>query len=66
MQTQKMGSLYKFYCWGWKNGALEHFSLFQHWLLSIFLYYRRGFAEGSEWKQSQIKGSKWTQNQMEH
>jgi hypothetical protein len=98
MQTQKMGSLYKLYCWGWKNGALECFPallngamkrslsgwkvhsdlleiissfsnacfpLFQHWLLSIFLYYRQGFAEGAEWKRSQVKGSEWTQNQTE-
>lgn len=65
MQTQKMGSLYKLYCWGWRNGALRCFPLFQHGLLSIFLYYRQGFAEGSKWKQSQIQGSEWTQNQME-
>ncbi|MBD1867462.1 hypothetical protein H6F93_02025 [Leptolyngbya sp. FACHB-671] len=66
MQTQKMGSLYKLYCWGWKNGVLECFPVSQHWLLSIFLYYRRGFAEGSEWRRRQMEGSRWRQNQMEY
>jgi hypothetical protein len=49
MQTQKISFLYKFYCWGWRNASLRGFSLSQHWLLSIFLHYRRGFAEGSAW-----------------
>ncbi|MDV2997335.1 MAG: hypothetical protein N4J56_007040 [Chroococcidiopsis sp. SAG 2025] len=49
MQIQRMGILYKFYCMGWRNGSLKYYSPLQHWLLSIFLYYRRGFAEGSEW-----------------
>lgn len=66
MQTQKMGSLYKLYCWGWKNGALKCFPSFQHWLLSVFLYYRRGFAEGAEWRRSQIEGLKQRRNQMEY
>jgi hypothetical protein len=65
MQTQKISFLYKFYCWGWRNASLRGFSLSQHWLLSIFLHYRRGFAEGSKWRQSQVEGSESQQNQME-
>jgi hypothetical protein len=64
MQTQKMGSLYKLYCWGWKNGSLKCFSLSQHWLLSLFFYYRQGFAEGLKWRQSQVEESERKQNQM--
>lgn len=55
MHIQRMGSLYKLYCLGWRNGSLKCFPPLQHWLLSIFLYYRRGFAEGSEWRQNQMK-----------
>ena len=51
MDVQRMGFLYKFYCMGWKNGSLKRFPLLQHWLLSIFLYYRRGYIEGSQWRQ---------------
>ena len=49
--VQKMGFLYKFYCMGWKNGSLKCFPVLQHWLLSIFFYYRRGYIEGSQWRQ---------------
>lgn len=55
MHIQRMGSLYKLYCLGWRNGSLKCFPPLQHWLLSIFLYYRRGFAEGSQWRQNQMK-----------
>ena len=51
MDVQRMGFLYKFYYMGWKNGSLKCFPLLQHWLLSIFLYYRRGYNEGSQWRQ---------------
>ncbi len=51
MDAQRMGFLYKFYCMGWKNGSLKCFSLLQHWLLNIFFYYRRGYIEGSQWRQ---------------
>lgn len=55
MHIQQMGSLYKLYCLGWRNGSLKCLPPLQHWLLSIFLYYRRGFTEASEWRQNQIK-----------
>ena len=55
MHIQRMGSLYKLYCLGWRNGSLKCFPPLQHWLLSIFLYYRRGFTEASEWRQNQMK-----------
>lgn len=55
MQTQKMGFLYKLYCLGWRNGSLKCFSPLQHGLLSIFLYYRRGFAERAKWRRNQME-----------
>jgi hypothetical protein len=61
MQNQKMGYLYKLYCLGWRNGSLRYFSLLQHGLLIIFLYYRQGFAEGLKWRQKQIEDSKCKQ-----
>lgn len=51
MPIQQMGFLYKLYCMGWKNGSLKCFPTPQHWLLSIFLYYRKGYVEGSKWRQ---------------
>ena len=51
MYVQRMGFLYKFYCMGWKNGSLKCFPVLQHWLLNIFLYYRRGYIEGLQWRQ---------------
>lgn len=55
MHIQRMGALYQLYCLGWRNGSLKCFPPLQHWLLSIFLYYRQGFKEGSEWRQNQMK-----------
>lgn len=55
MHIQRMGFLYKLYCMGWRNGSLKYLPSLQHWLLSIFLLYRRGFAEGSKWRQNQMK-----------
>lgn len=52
MHIQPIGFLYKLYCMGWKNGSLNCFSSLQNWLLSIFLYYRQGYSEGSQWKQN--------------
>lgn len=51
MHTQRMGFLYKLYCTGWRNGSLKCLPPLQHGLLSIFLYYRRGYSEGSKWRQ---------------
>jgi len=58
MQTQKIGFLYKLYCLGWRNGSLNCFSPLQHWLLSLFLLYRRGFVEGIEWRQNYVVPSR--------
>jgi hypothetical protein len=45
-----MGYLgHKLYSMGWRSGLHERPPLMQHFLLSIFLYYRRGFVDGSEW-----------------
>lgn len=54
MQSDRMGSLYKLYCIGWRNGSIKQFSQLQHGLLSLFFYYRRGFAEAVEWRQNQV------------
>lgn len=51
MHPQRMGFLYKLYCTGWRNGSLKCLPPLQHGLLSIFLYYRRGYSEGSKWRQ---------------
>lgn len=55
MQCERMGSLYRLYCMGWRNGSSQHFSPLLHYLLSAFFYYRRGFAEGASWQQEQMK-----------
>lgn len=55
MQSQPMGFLYKLYCLGWRNSSTASFPVLQHWLLSLFFYYRRGFAEAAEWKYEQMK-----------
>lgn len=55
MPNEQIGYLYKLYFLGWRNGSLKQFSQLDHWLLSFFFYYRRGFAEASEWKQDQLR-----------
>ncbi|MFQ4144868.1 hypothetical protein [Chlorogloeopsis sp. ULAP02] len=40
---------YKLYRAGWRNGLYRNLPPVQHWLLSIFLLYRRGYAEGLKW-----------------
>lgn len=50
METEKVGYIgYKLYSLGWQNRLHNHLSHLQHLLLSAFLYYRRGFKEGSKW-----------------
>jgi hypothetical protein len=50
MYIERMGYIgYKLYSVGWRNGLHKHLPPLQHWLLSIFLYYRRGLADGSQW-----------------
>ncbi|MBD2088595.1 hypothetical protein H6F67_01800 [Microcoleus sp. FACHB-1515] len=50
MHIQPIGLLgYQLYRLGWQNSLHQHLPKSQHWLLSIFLYYRRGFAEASLW-----------------
>lgn len=53
MQAERMGTLYRLYCIGWRNGSTQHFSPLLHYLLSAFFYYRRGFTEGANWQQEQ-------------
>jgi hypothetical protein len=49
MPNQRVGYLgYKLYSLGWQNALHKHPNLIEHLLLKIFLYYRHGFAEGSE------------------
>ncbi len=46
MHNQRMGVLYDLYCLGWRNGSLQYLPPLQHRLLSLFLYYRKGYSEG--------------------
>lgn len=48
MQIESIGYLgYKLYKLGWQSALRRHLAPANHWLLSIFLYYRRGFADGA-------------------
>ncbi len=51
--VEPMGFLYKVYCIGWRNGngSLKRLPPLQHWLLSIFVYYRKGYTDGSKQRQ---------------
>ena len=40
---------YRLYSLGWRSGLHGNIPRIQHLLLSVFLLYRRGFAEGSQW-----------------
>jgi hypothetical protein len=40
---------YRLYSLGWRSSLHKRPPLIQHLLLSLFLYYRRGFVEGSDW-----------------
>jgi hypothetical protein len=57
MYIQRMGVLYKLYCLGWRSGSLSDMSPAHHRLLSIFLYYRKGYLAGAEWRQQQYQDS---------
>lgn len=47
MQVQRIGYLgYKLYRLGWQAALHRNHASVNHWLLSLFLYYRRGFAAG--------------------
>ncbi|MBW4618415.1 MAG: hypothetical protein KME17_03385 [Cyanosarcina radialis HA8281-LM2] len=39
----------KLYRLGWRSSIHQDLSWEGHLLLSIFLYYRRGYSDGSEW-----------------
>jgi hypothetical protein len=39
---------YRLYSLGWRSGLHRNIPQIQHLLLSVFLLYRRGFAEGSQ------------------
>ncbi len=52
MRVEKVGYIgYKLYTLGWQNSQHNHFSVLQHLVLSAFVYYCRGFEQGSEWIQ---------------
>lgn len=53
-QNQRMGLLYRLYCTGWRNGSLRFLPTLQHWVLNIFLDYRKGYAEGAKWRQQHL------------
>ncbi|MBF2002603.1 MAG: hypothetical protein IGS50_15605 [Synechococcales cyanobacterium C42_A2020_086] len=39
----------KLYMLGWQNRLHKHLSICHHFLLSIFLYYRKGFSAAATW-----------------
>lgn len=48
--TQPVGYFsYQLYRLGWRSSLHAPLPLLQHWLLSIFFDYRRGFGDGAEW-----------------
>lgn len=50
MYIERVGHLgNKLYRLGWHSAVHQNLTPLQHHLFSIFLYYRRGFASGSEW-----------------
>jgi hypothetical protein len=50
MQIEPVGFLNdKLYRLGWQNRLHRYLPRLRHHLLSLFLYYRRGFADGAEW-----------------
>jgi hypothetical protein len=38
----------KFYRLGWQNAVYQNLNPIKHLVFNVVLYYRRGFAEGSE------------------
>lgn len=59
LHDQRVGHLgYRLYSLGWRSGLHHCLPLAHHWLLSSFLYYRRGYAEGCEWvKEYRLEGN---------
>lgn len=61
MQIEPIGYLgYKLYKLGWQSALHGHLAPANHWLLSIFLYYRRGFTAGANlheeyWRQKNLR-----------
>lgn len=55
--SERLGYIgYRLYSTGWKNGLHPHSTTIQHWLLSIFLLYRQGYAESLKWvKEYQVE-----------
>lgn len=49
MQVQPIGYLgYTLYRLGWHSAVHRHFHPVNRWLLSMFIYYRRGFDNYSD------------------
>ncbi|MBM0745474.1 hypothetical protein JOY44_29060 [Phormidium sp. CLA17] len=59
MQIQRQLD-YRLYSLGWRSGLHRNISKIQHLLLSIFLLYRRGFAEGSQCIEEYHPGKKFS------
>lgn len=50
MRIEPVGFLNdKLYRLGWQNCLHRYLPPLRHHILSVFLYYRRGFADGAEW-----------------
>lgn len=60
MQIEPVGYLgYKLYRLGWQSALHRHPPAANHLLMSIFLYYRRGFNDGAN-----LHKQYWLQNNL--
>jgi hypothetical protein len=49
----------KLYRLGWRSAVHQDVTPLQHYLLSIFLYYRRGYASGFDWVDGSCPTKVW-------
>ncbi|MGL5939211.1 MAG: hypothetical protein ACRC2S_02305 [Waterburya sp.] len=58
MQIERIGYLgYKLYSLGWHNALHNNPSLIKHLPLKIFVYYCRGFTQGSAFFKAKINSN---------
>jgi hypothetical protein len=51
---------YKLYCLGWRSALQGDRTSPEHILLSVFLYYRKGFTSGTEWAKEYRSQKTWS------
>jgi hypothetical protein len=56
MDAERIGYLgYRLYRLGWQSALYRDRASLEHLLLTVFLYYRRGFASGTKWVQESCR-----------